>query len=132
MTIERYLRAIAGSLILASVLLAYYHSKYWLFFTGFVGLFCRSAPRRTGRPGRYSLHPTARMVFPFSIPTFEILPRKPGGHRGCSHSNISYHPAASIACSRPGSKAPLSEQTDYHRDHRCDVGGSHFLDHPGF
>lgn len=38
MTIERYLRAIAGSFILASVLLAHYHSQYWLFFTGFVGL----------------------------------------------------------------------------------------------
>jgi hypothetical protein len=38
MTIERYLRAIAGSFVLASVLLAHYHSQYWLFFTGFVGL----------------------------------------------------------------------------------------------
>jgi len=38
MTIERYLRAIAGFFILASVLLAYFHSLYWLFFTGFVGL----------------------------------------------------------------------------------------------
>jgi H+/gluconate symporter-like permease len=38
MTIERYLRAIAGFFILASVLLAHFHSPYWLFFTGFVGL----------------------------------------------------------------------------------------------
>ena len=38
MTIERYLRAIAGSFVLVTVLLAYYHSLYWLFFTGFVGL----------------------------------------------------------------------------------------------
>ena len=38
MTIERYLRAIAGSFVLVSVLLAHYHSQYWLFFTGFVGL----------------------------------------------------------------------------------------------
>ncbi|MDD5327326.1 MAG: DUF2892 domain-containing protein [Phycisphaerae bacterium] len=38
MTIERYLRAIAGFFILVSVFLAYYHSPYWLFFTGFVGL----------------------------------------------------------------------------------------------
>ncbi|MBN2588428.1 MAG: DUF2892 domain-containing protein [Sedimentisphaerales bacterium] len=38
MTIERYLRAIAGSFVLASALLAHYHSQYWLFFTGFVGL----------------------------------------------------------------------------------------------
>ncbi|MBN1392997.1 MAG: DUF2892 domain-containing protein, partial [Sedimentisphaerales bacterium] len=38
MTIERYLRAIAGLFVLASVLLAHYHSQYWLFFTGFVGL----------------------------------------------------------------------------------------------
>jgi len=37
MTIERYLRAIAGFFILVSVLLAHYHSKYWLIFTGFVG-----------------------------------------------------------------------------------------------
>jgi glucan phosphoethanolaminetransferase (alkaline phosphatase superfamily) len=38
MTVERYLRAIAGTFVLVSVLLAYYHSVYWLFFTGFVGL----------------------------------------------------------------------------------------------
>ena len=38
MTVERYLRAIAGFFILASVLLAHFHSAYWLFFTGFVGL----------------------------------------------------------------------------------------------
>ena len=38
MTVERYLRAIAGSFVLASVLLAHYHSEKWLFFTGFVGL----------------------------------------------------------------------------------------------
>ena len=38
MTVERYLRAIAGSFVLASVLLARFHSQYWLFFTGFVGL----------------------------------------------------------------------------------------------
>ena len=38
MTIERALRIIAGAFILASVLLAVYHSPYWLFFTGFVGL----------------------------------------------------------------------------------------------
>ena len=38
MNIERALRAIAGTFILVSVLLARYHSLYWLFFTGFVGL----------------------------------------------------------------------------------------------
>ena len=38
MTIERYIRAIAGSFILISLLLAYIHSPYWLFFTAFVGL----------------------------------------------------------------------------------------------
>ena len=38
MTIERYLRAIAGFFILVSSLLAYFHSRYWLFFTAFVGL----------------------------------------------------------------------------------------------
>lgn len=38
MTMERYLRAIAGFFVLISVLLAHYHSPYWLFFTGFVGL----------------------------------------------------------------------------------------------
>jgi hypothetical protein len=38
MNVERYLRMIAGSFILVSVLLAHYHSKYWLFFAGFVGL----------------------------------------------------------------------------------------------
>lgn len=38
MTIERYLRGIAGSFILVSLLLARYHSPYWLFLTAFVGL----------------------------------------------------------------------------------------------
>jgi len=38
MTIERYLRAIAGFFVLVSVLLARFHSQYWLFFAGFVEL----------------------------------------------------------------------------------------------
>jgi hypothetical protein len=38
MTVERYLRGIAGSFVLVSVLLAHYHSHYWLFFAAFVGL----------------------------------------------------------------------------------------------
>jgi hypothetical protein len=38
MNVERWLRCIAGSFIIVSVLLARYHSAYWLFFTGFVGL----------------------------------------------------------------------------------------------
>ena len=38
MTVERCLRGIAGFFVLVSVLLAHYHSAYWLFFTGFVGL----------------------------------------------------------------------------------------------
>jgi hypothetical protein len=36
--VDRYLRGIAGFFILVSTLLAYYHSPYWLLFTGFVGL----------------------------------------------------------------------------------------------
>jgi hypothetical protein len=38
MDVERWLRGIAGSFVLASVLLAHLHSAYWLFFTAFVGL----------------------------------------------------------------------------------------------
>ncbi len=38
MTVERSLRGIAGLFVLLSVLLARYHSPYWLLFTGFVGL----------------------------------------------------------------------------------------------
>jgi len=38
MTIERTLRLIAGAFILLSLLLAHYHSPYWLWFTAFVGL----------------------------------------------------------------------------------------------
>ncbi len=38
MTIERILRGIAGFFTLLSVLLAHYHSPYWLLFTAFVGL----------------------------------------------------------------------------------------------
>ena len=36
--VERYLRGIAGLFVFLSVLLAHYHSLYWLLFTGFVGL----------------------------------------------------------------------------------------------
>ncbi|HUT31453.1 MAG TPA: DUF2892 domain-containing protein [Sedimentisphaerales bacterium] len=38
MNVERMLRGVAGSFVLGSVLLAHFHSPYWLFFTGFVGL----------------------------------------------------------------------------------------------
>ncbi len=38
MYIERYLRLIAGFFVLLSLLLANYHSPYWLWFTAFVGL----------------------------------------------------------------------------------------------
>jgi len=38
MAVERYLRGIAGFFVLVSILLAHYHSAYWLFFIGFVGL----------------------------------------------------------------------------------------------
>jgi hypothetical protein len=37
MTIERYLRGIAGFFILLSLLLAHFLSPYWLLFTAFVG-----------------------------------------------------------------------------------------------
>ena len=38
MTVERALRGIAGGLIFVSVMLAHFHSPYWLFFTGFIGV----------------------------------------------------------------------------------------------
>lgn len=38
MNVERGLRGIAGFFVIVSALLAHYHSPYWLFFTGFVGL----------------------------------------------------------------------------------------------
>ncbi|MBL8208166.1 MAG: DUF2892 domain-containing protein [Blastocatellia bacterium] len=38
MTVERYLRLIAGLFVLGTVLLGYYHSPYWFLFTGFVSL----------------------------------------------------------------------------------------------
>ncbi|MCR4317696.1 MAG: DUF2892 domain-containing protein [Planctomycetes bacterium] len=38
MTIERALRLIAGFFVASSAALAYWHSPYWLIFTGFVGL----------------------------------------------------------------------------------------------
>ncbi len=37
MTLERYIRIIAGSFILISLLLAHFVSPYWLWFTAFVG-----------------------------------------------------------------------------------------------
>jgi hypothetical protein len=38
MTVERVVRGMAGFFVVVSVLLGHYHSQYWLFFTGFVGL----------------------------------------------------------------------------------------------
>lgn len=38
MLIERYLRLIAGTFIIISLVLARLHSEYWLLFTAFVGL----------------------------------------------------------------------------------------------
>jgi hypothetical protein len=38
MTVERYLRLVAGAFVLATLLLGYYVSPYWLLFTGFVAL----------------------------------------------------------------------------------------------
>ena len=38
MTVDRYVRLIAGVFVMLSVALGYYVSPYWLLFTGFVGL----------------------------------------------------------------------------------------------
>jgi len=38
MTVERWVRAIAGSFIIISLVLYRVHSPYWLLFTAFVGL----------------------------------------------------------------------------------------------
>ena len=38
MTVEKGLRLMAGLFVTATVLLAHFHSKWWLLFTGFVGL----------------------------------------------------------------------------------------------
>ncbi len=37
MTMENYIRAIAGTFILMSLILGHFHSPYWLYFTAFVG-----------------------------------------------------------------------------------------------
>ena len=38
MTLERWIRLIAGTFVLVSLLLSQVHSPYWLLFTAFVGL----------------------------------------------------------------------------------------------
>ena len=38
MTVERWLRLIAGTFVFLSAVLAVVHSPNWLYFTGFVGL----------------------------------------------------------------------------------------------
>ena len=38
MSLERWIRLIAGSFVTVSVVLSYLHSTYWLFFTLFVGV----------------------------------------------------------------------------------------------
>lgn len=38
MNVERYLRLIAGALVVLSVALGYFVNPYWFLFTGFIGL----------------------------------------------------------------------------------------------
>jgi hypothetical protein len=38
MSVERVVRGLGGFFVVVSVLLAHYHSQYWLLFTAFVGL----------------------------------------------------------------------------------------------
>jgi hypothetical protein len=38
MTVNRYLRMLAGFFTMLSVVLSIYHDQRWLWFTGFVGL----------------------------------------------------------------------------------------------
>jgi hypothetical protein len=38
MTLERWIRLIAGTFVLVTLLLSQVHSPYWLVFTAFVGL----------------------------------------------------------------------------------------------
>ena len=38
MTVDRYLRLIAGAFVMLSLALGYWVSPYWYLFTGFVGL----------------------------------------------------------------------------------------------
>ena len=38
MTVDRYLRMIAGAIVMLTLALGYWVSPYWLLFTGFVGL----------------------------------------------------------------------------------------------
>ena len=38
MSLERWIRLIAGTFIILSVTLSYFHSRYWLLFTLFVGV----------------------------------------------------------------------------------------------
>jgi len=38
MGMEQYIRAIAGTFVLISLALGYWHSPYWYLFTAFVGL----------------------------------------------------------------------------------------------
>jgi DUF2892 family protein len=38
MSIQHQVRAFAGTFVLLSLLLAHYHSGYWLWFTAFVGV----------------------------------------------------------------------------------------------
>jgi hypothetical protein len=37
-TVERYLRGIAGTFLLASIALSQFHDPRWLYFTAFIGL----------------------------------------------------------------------------------------------
>ena len=48
MTVDRYLRMVAGTFVLLSLALGYWVSPYWYLFTTFVGLNLLHQPSRTG------------------------------------------------------------------------------------
>jgi hypothetical protein len=61
MTIERYLRLLAGSFVMASVLLGVYHSTHWFLGAGFVALNRRGDLFRASHARLLSI-PSAKMI----------------------------------------------------------------------
>jgi hypothetical protein len=66
MTIERGLRLIAGTVVLVSVTLAWFHNPYWMGLTAFVGLNLLQSAFTNWCPmvcllGRFGLEPCAKL-----------------------------------------------------------------------
>ncbi|MFW6038956.1 MAG: YgaP family membrane protein [bacterium] len=75
MTLERWLRLLAGVMVLLSVVLVVTHSPWWLLLTAFVGL-------NLLQSGFTDWCPAMFMLEKLGVPRCSAAPRDAGGRKG--------------------------------------------------